>query len=277
VVVAADIAGQKQLVAYVVAKPEYTQSLDIEGLQKHVERLCTPYMVPGIFIQLDALPLLPNGKVRAMLWGLLPRPLRSGLPCRLSCVCRSIAMRCRRPMQLGSRCASRPSKVRALRTEWCGLVAADVCCGRVRNCSRSTVEGKALHRGTLLAEPTNDIEKKLVLWSEELLGIKPVSTTANLFTMGGNSLFAVKLKNKIKADFSVCIQLVPCAHGKAAGIRPGWVGFAPFCGGSVCMRSHAQCILVQADVSVVAILQSQTVRTIATLVRNATSASDRMF
>jgi hypothetical protein len=71
----------------------------------------------------------------------------------------------------------------------------------------STVEGKALHRGTLLAEPTNDIEKKLVLWSEELLGIKPVSTTANLFTMGGNSLFAVKLKNKINADFSVCIQL----------------------------------------------------------------------
>jgi hypothetical protein len=117
VVVAADIAGQKQLVAYVVAKPEYTQSLDIEGLQKHVERLCTPYMVPGIFIQLDALPLLPNGKVCAMLWGLLPRPLRPGLPCHLSCVCRSTAMRCRRPMQLGSRCANRPSKVRALRTE----------------------------------------------------------------------------------------------------------------------------------------------------------------
>lgn len=63
VVIAADIAGQKQLVAYVVAKPEHTANLNIEELQKHVERLCTPYMVPGIFIQLDALPLLPNGKV----------------------------------------------------------------------------------------------------------------------------------------------------------------------------------------------------------------------
>lgn len=63
VVIAAELAGQPQLVAYVVAHQEHTKSLDIEGLQKHVERLCTPYMVPGIFIQLDALPLLPNGKV----------------------------------------------------------------------------------------------------------------------------------------------------------------------------------------------------------------------
>lgn len=36
--------------------------------------------------------------------------------------------------------------------------------------------------------------------------MKPVSISANLFAMGGNSLFAVKLHNRILAEFKVLLS-----------------------------------------------------------------------
>ncbi|MDM9379445.1 amino acid adenylation domain-containing protein [Chlorogloeopsis sp. ULAP01] len=56
-----DKQGDKQLVAYIVALPE--QIPTVNELRTYLKKLLPEYMVPSVFIFLDTLPLLPNGKV----------------------------------------------------------------------------------------------------------------------------------------------------------------------------------------------------------------------
>ena len=64
-----DSTGEKQLVVYLVAQPETSPSAaELRGFLK--EKL-PDYMIPAIFMPLEALPLLPNGKVDR---GALPEP-----------------------------------------------------------------------------------------------------------------------------------------------------------------------------------------------------------
>ncbi|MEH1791682.1 amino acid adenylation domain-containing protein [Nostoc sp.] len=51
----------KELVAYIVLLPDET--LTTSELRTYLKELLPEYMVPGVFIFLDTLPLLPNGKV----------------------------------------------------------------------------------------------------------------------------------------------------------------------------------------------------------------------
>ncbi|RFM33510.1 non-ribosomal peptide synthetase [Chitinophaga silvisoli] len=64
--------GDKQLVAYVVSN----QNLEIAALRAYLGNLLPAYMVPGYYVQLDALPLTSNGKVDRKA---LPAPDASGL------------------------------------------------------------------------------------------------------------------------------------------------------------------------------------------------------
>ena len=64
-----DVAGGKRLVAYVVGDPEYT--LAANELRSFLKGKLPEYMVPAIFMLLDSLPTMPNGKVDR---GALPRP-----------------------------------------------------------------------------------------------------------------------------------------------------------------------------------------------------------
>jgi thioesterase domain-containing protein/acyl carrier protein len=61
-----------ELVAYVVS----SETLDIKEMKAHMERTLPQYMVPSFFVQLDALPLTPSGKVNVK--G-LPTPKEAGL------------------------------------------------------------------------------------------------------------------------------------------------------------------------------------------------------
>ncbi|MCC5658364.1 amino acid adenylation domain-containing protein [Nostoc sp. XA010] len=61
VLVREDKQSNQQLVAYVVAFPD--QIPTIKELRKYLKELLPDYMIPGVFIFLDTLPLLPNGKV----------------------------------------------------------------------------------------------------------------------------------------------------------------------------------------------------------------------
>ncbi|WP_284332733.1 non-ribosomal peptide synthetase, partial [Dyella flagellata] len=59
-----DAQGEKRLVAYVVSK-DSARSADVlaRALRVHLGKHLPDYMVPSVFVQLDALPLTPNGKV----------------------------------------------------------------------------------------------------------------------------------------------------------------------------------------------------------------------
>jgi amino acid adenylation domain-containing protein len=61
IVVREDELSSKRLVAYVVFQPE--QSLATTELRCFLEEKLPNYMVPSVFVMLDALPLTPNGKV----------------------------------------------------------------------------------------------------------------------------------------------------------------------------------------------------------------------
>ncbi|GCE28513.1 hypothetical protein KDA_39970 [Dictyobacter alpinus] len=56
-------AGDKRLVAYIIAEEDMNGSLDIAELKRHLRNRLPEYMVPLHFVALSSLPLLPNGKV----------------------------------------------------------------------------------------------------------------------------------------------------------------------------------------------------------------------
>ncbi|MCC7213835.1 MAG: amino acid adenylation domain-containing protein, partial [Nitrospira sp.] len=61
VIVREDRPGERRLAAYVV--PQDGQSIDSERLRTALQTQLPEYMVPSIFLTLDALPRTPNGKV----------------------------------------------------------------------------------------------------------------------------------------------------------------------------------------------------------------------
>jgi amino acid adenylation domain-containing protein len=61
VVTREDVAGDKQLVAYVVPEPH--EAVGLSALREFTRRRLPDYMAPASFVLLDHLPLTPNGKV----------------------------------------------------------------------------------------------------------------------------------------------------------------------------------------------------------------------
>lgn len=74
VVATADALEDKILVGYLV--PRDVTTLTVPLLRRFLLRTLPDYMVPGRFVLLDSMPLLPNGKVnrKALPSGLMPRP-----------------------------------------------------------------------------------------------------------------------------------------------------------------------------------------------------------
>ncbi|MDY7029754.1 MAG: amino acid adenylation domain-containing protein, partial [Spirochaetota bacterium] len=60
-VVREDTPGDKRLIAYVTGKEG--KKPEIQALRRYLAQKLPEYMIPGIFIPLDVMPLLPNGKV----------------------------------------------------------------------------------------------------------------------------------------------------------------------------------------------------------------------
>ena len=53
--------GERRLVAYVVAEQE--SSVAIDDLRRFLKQKLPEYMMPAVFVTLDAMPLMPNGKI----------------------------------------------------------------------------------------------------------------------------------------------------------------------------------------------------------------------
>lgn len=67
-----DVPGQPRLVAYVVAREGMPER---EALREHLRQWLPSHMVPGHFIEVPAIPLLPNGKINRRM---LPAPIDPG-------------------------------------------------------------------------------------------------------------------------------------------------------------------------------------------------------
>jgi acyl carrier protein len=63
IVIAREDNNDKSLCAYMVAKPGETDPIDQSVLKEHLANHLPDYMVPAYFVQLDKIPLTPNGKV----------------------------------------------------------------------------------------------------------------------------------------------------------------------------------------------------------------------
>lgn len=74
VVVREDSPGDHRLVAYIVS-PQV--SIDAESLRMHARQWLPDHMVPALFIQVSALPILPNGKIDRQS---LPAPVGDAMP-----------------------------------------------------------------------------------------------------------------------------------------------------------------------------------------------------
>lgn len=61
VVAREDVPGHKYLVAYIV--PKHEGAIASSDLRSFLKEKLPDYMIPGVFVMLDALPLTPNGKV----------------------------------------------------------------------------------------------------------------------------------------------------------------------------------------------------------------------
>src|SRR5262249_7345917 len=72
----AEQTGEKQLVVYVVRSKQAAETKS--DLRTYLQAKLPDYMVPSRFVTLDALPLLPNGKVDRVAIGLAPMVLTSG-------------------------------------------------------------------------------------------------------------------------------------------------------------------------------------------------------
>src|SRR5476651_356951 len=57
-----DIPGDKRLVAYYTLAAGHA-SVDIEALRSHLQEQLPEYMVPAVYVLLEAMPLTPNGKL----------------------------------------------------------------------------------------------------------------------------------------------------------------------------------------------------------------------
>jgi amino acid adenylation domain-containing protein len=68
-----NVPGEKQLVAYVVAQGESPPTAS--ELRVFLKEKLPIYMMPAVFVQVDALPLMPNGKIDR---GALPEPGQTG-------------------------------------------------------------------------------------------------------------------------------------------------------------------------------------------------------
>jgi len=63
IVIARENNNDKYLCAYLVAKPGETKRIDHTGLREYLSNRLPDYMVPAYFVQLDNIPLTPNGKI----------------------------------------------------------------------------------------------------------------------------------------------------------------------------------------------------------------------
>ncbi|MBB5624284.1 acyl carrier protein, partial [Pedobacter cryoconitis] len=80
--------------------------------------------------------------------------------------------------------------------------------GKVDKRSLPSPEGLSISSGPAYVAPRSEVEEKLVLVWQELLGIKRIGMKDDFFTIGGHSLKATQLISRINREFEVDLSLV---------------------------------------------------------------------
>jgi amino acid adenylation domain-containing protein len=175
-----DQPGDVRLVAYVVAKPgaEPTGA----ALAAHLKQHLPAYMVPQHFIRLEAIPLLPNGKVD-----------RKGLPM---------------PPAVTAAVGDVPAPApRAATGAGIGTGPADI--------------GDQMRDQAVIADRDEDprVSYLMAVWTR-ILGT-PASPQDNFFDLGGHSMLAAKMANRVARETGHRIKLMPLATQTLAHLAAG--------------------------------------------------------
>ncbi|MEL1263988.1 amino acid adenylation domain-containing protein [Pseudoxanthomonas putridarboris] len=162
VIVREDRPGDVRLVAYVVAAAG--RRIDEAALMASLRQALPGYMVPQHLLVLDAIPLLPNGKVDR---NALPAPQAQAAPVPVVA-------------------AAAPAAVVPI-AQPAALVAM----------------------AAAGADEDPRVSYMVLVWSE-ILGI-PASAQDNFFDLGGHSMLAVQMANRVARDTGFRIKLMPLA------------------------------------------------------------------
>ena len=159
-----DIPGNKQLVAYFVSN--LNGRVGPSELRSYLKEKLPEYMVPAIYVELDAFPLTPNGKVD-----------RRNLP---------------DPNSTSNLMDSTHSTPRA---EARGMLRVDT---ERRFLPRFENRGFGAANVSNYQEPTDRYELLLTQIWEKLLDMPHVGVTDNFFQLGGHSLLAARMFAEIE-------------------------------------------------------------------------------
>lgn len=75
--------------------------------------------------------------------------------------------------------------------------------GQIKTVEAAPLEQKARLTNTLFVAPQSDVEQKIALHWQQVLGYQPVGKNDNYFDVGGDSLTATTLLGKIEAEFNI--------------------------------------------------------------------------
>ncbi len=212
VIVRSNDEYEKELVAYIVGP----QPMESSELRSYLADLVPSYMIPAHFVQLEELPLTSNGKIDRRS---LPDPEGLSLDNGVKYVAPSndteeklvqIWQEILKKPRIGvredffnigghslraTRLASQIYKEFGVRMELKDLFAITQIEEQAQLIIQTTEKAK------------NEIESKLKLIWQEVLGRVKIDSKDNFFDLGGHSLKATRLNSKVNKEFEVKIEL----------------------------------------------------------------------
>jgi amino acid adenylation domain-containing protein len=194
-----DAAGQKRLVAYVVAEKQAAPT--VTELRDWVKERLPEYMAPAAFVTLPAIPVTQNGKVDR---GALPAPGST----------RAELDQGQEPRTPAEEILARKSALRLT-----ALPEEHVEGTEPRAEKQPETQGS---QGTV--NPEENIEEELTAIWEAVLNTKPVGANDDFFDVGGHSLLAIGLMARIEDALGVELPLAslleaPTVRGQAQLVR----------------------------------------------------------
>ena len=203
--------GQKKLVAYIQGK----EGFEIELLKNSLKKQLPDYMVPASFVNVDVLPLLPNGKIDRKNLSKIKTTPQKTTPSQnterkfINTTEQQLVTIWEEVLgfapikttdnffEIGGDSILSIQIVSKARKQGITLKANDIF-------EHQTIAELVLFytpQNTITANDTKkEIQNKLITIWEEVLGFAPIKTTDNFFEIGGDSILSIQIISKARKE-----------------------------------------------------------------------------